>query len=131
MFPFLRLRNRKGGEGHICHSVILEFRNTVVNLNLANNFWTVGSITLIFHMNISSEKTFPLVPTFLPCVHGLDLSLENFNLAIGNNVWTASSRSLQFHLSIASDIAFLWVSIFLTLWHFPQNLAYVGSCKYA
>ena len=35
------------------------------NFNPANNFWTVSSRTLIFHMNIPCEQTFPWVPLFL------------------------------------------------------------------
>ena len=35
------------------------------NFNLANNFWTVSARALIFHMSISCDETFPLVPLFL------------------------------------------------------------------
>ena len=43
----------------------LEFDPFFENFNLANNFWTVISRALIFHMNIPCDKTFPLKPLFL------------------------------------------------------------------
>ena len=42
-----------------CPVCILSFCPPLWNLNLANNFWTVRARALIFHMNISCDKTFP------------------------------------------------------------------------
>ena len=47
------------------HSVILSLCHSLWNFNLANNFWTVSTRVLIFHMSILCDKTFPLVPLFL------------------------------------------------------------------
>ena len=49
----------------VCHSVIQSFRKFVWNFNLANNFSTVKARALIFHLSVSSAKTFPWVPSIL------------------------------------------------------------------
>ena len=38
-------------------TLILEFDPYFKNFNLANNFWTVSSRALKFHMDIPSDKT--------------------------------------------------------------------------
>ena len=54
-------------------TLTLEFDPFFENINLADNFWTVSARTLIFHMNIPCDKTFPWAPSFSPC--GLDLGV--------------------------------------------------------
>ena len=55
---------RSGGHIVFVLSVIPSFCPPLWNFNLANNFWTVSARALIFHMNISCDKTFPWVPLF-------------------------------------------------------------------
>ena len=51
-------------DGDILFSSCLSFCNSVWNSNLANNFWTVSAIALIFHMStgIPCDNTFMWVP---------------------------------------------------------------------
>ena len=46
-------------------ALTLEFDPFVKKLNLAYNYWTVSTRALIFHMNITCDKTFLLKPLFL------------------------------------------------------------------
>ena len=60
----------------LSYSAILSFYPPLWNFNLANNFWTVSAIALIFHMNIPCDKTFLWecgYYYFLPC--DLDLGV--------------------------------------------------------
>ena len=73
-----------------CHSVILSFCPLLWNLNLANNFWTVIAIDVIFHMNIPCDKTFPWVPLFftlVPWPWSFTLFLKTLTLLITFEQW--------------------------------------------
>ena len=48
-----------GGQIVFVLSVIL---SSSLKLILANNFWKLSARTLIFHMSIPCDRTFPLVP---------------------------------------------------------------------
>ena len=81
----------------VCHSVILSFCPPLWNFNLDNNFWTVSSRALIFHISIPCDKTFQWVPFFFysfTYTFEFDpfLNFENFNLS--NNFWTVVALEL-------------------------------------
>ena len=48
--------------GGILFLSILSFCPPIWNFNIANNFWPMSARTLIFHMSIPCDKTFPWVP---------------------------------------------------------------------
>ena len=74
------------------------------NFNLANNFWTISARTLIVHMSISCDKTFPWFHYFL-----------------------INIRAFILHMSISCDKIFLLVSRYLSLWPWPfLELAIIG-----
>ena len=82
---FMSPRSKIGGHIVFVLSVILSFCPPLLNVNLANNFWTVSARALIFHINNSCDKTFPWVPLFFtlwpwPC--SWTHFFENFNLLI-------------------------------------------------
>ena len=62
-----------------------------------------------FHMGISCDEIFPLVPTIWQC--DLELGVWPFSLYINlpNNFWTESARAMIFHLNIPRDKTFRWV----------------------
>ena len=92
------------------------------NLYLANNFWTVSSRALIFHISIPCVKTFQCVSTFFT-LWPLSWSLTLFyNFNVGNNFWTVAARALVFHMNTLWDKTFQWVPTALTLW--PWSLTY-------
>ena len=71
----------------VCHFliIILQFFKSVnrsETFNLANNFLTMSSRALIFHMSISCDRTFPWVPT---CYH-VTLTLEFDLLVLFENI---------------------------------------------
>ena len=106
-------------------TLTLEFDLLFKNFNLANNFWTVSTRALIFHMSIPCDKTFPWIPLFFfPVTLTLefDLLFKNFNLA--NNFWIVSARALIFHMSIPCYKTFQWVPLFFTLLPWPWSLTY-------
>ena len=113
-------KGRRGGGGILFLSR-LSFCPSLWNFNLANIFWTVSALALIFHMSIPCDKAFPWVPLiFYPLTLEFDPFFENFNL--GNNFWTVSTRALIFHMSIPCDKAFPWVPTILILWSWPWSL---------
>ena len=92
------------------------------NFNLANNFWTVSARALIFHKNISCDKTIPSVILFLtlwPWPWCFAIFFKNFNLA--NYFWTVSARTLIFNINIPSDKTLPWVHYF---WHGDLHLGF-------
>ena len=86
----------------IFYPLTSEINLFIVNFNLANNFWTVSARALVFHISITSNRSFPLLlsmgtnqflyPVKFTLV--IDLFIENFNLA--NNFWTVSARVFIF-----------------------------------
>ena len=95
-------------------TLTLECDSFFRNFNLANNFWTMKMLELLYFTWI-----FPVIRPFrgyhyfLPC--DLDLEvwpnfLENFNLSY--KFWTVSVRALIFHMSIPCDKTFLWFHYF-------------------
>ena len=89
--------------GHIVFVlyVILSLCPPLWNFNLANNFSPMSARTLIFHMSIPCDKTFPWVPinmlypvTFIFDIVTLALEFDNF--------CTLKARALipVFHMSI-------------------------------
>ena len=69
---------------------------------LANKFWTVSAYrAFIFHMSISSDKTFSWVPTFWHCV----LELGNWPTFwihyYTSNILTVSAQALIFQISFS------------------------------
>ena len=93
-----------------CNSVILPFCPPLWIYNLADTFWTVSARSLIFHMNIPCDKTFPwetiiFDPVYLTLEFDPFFFFENFNLA--NNFWTVSAKTLIFHMGIPCDKTFL------------------------
>ena len=84
------------------------------NIKLANNFWTVRSRTLMFHLGTNNcDLDLGIWPTFY----------ENFNFVY--NIWIVNAKTLIFHMSIFSIRTFSWVPSFFTLWPWPWSLAYV------
>ena len=69
--------------------------------NLANNFWTVSAIALIFHMNIPCDRTIIFHPVTLEFDQ---IKKKPFNLAY--IFWTVSARALLYHMSISSEDTF-------------------------
>ena len=68
-----------------CYSVILSFCPPLWNFNLANNFWTMNAIDLIFHMSIPCDKTFLCVLiyfTLWPWILSLSYFLKTLTLQI-------------------------------------------------
>ena len=73
---FLCPRDRRSGAYWccpVCHSVIPLFCHSRWNLNLAYNLWTMNARALIFHMNITCDKTlfFETVTLTLSLTHFL------------------------------------------------------------
>ena len=76
-----------------------------------NLLLTVSARTLIFHMNISCDKTNMFYPVTLTTLE-FDLFFENFNLV--NCFWTVIARASIFYIKISSDKTFLmYICIFL------------------
>ena len=68
------------------------------------------SITaLIFHISISSGKTFLWVPTIVTLTFEFDLLFESFNFV--NNICVVSAKALIFHMSIPCDKTFQCVPL--------------------
>ena len=90
------------------------------NFNLAHKIYTVNARVFIYHMSVSSEKTFPWKLTNL---NSLTLTIEfvrlfeNFNLV--NYIRTAIARALIFHMNILVIKSFCW---YLTFW--PWHLIF-------
>ena len=64
-------------------TLTLELDPFFENFNLANNFWTVSAGSLIFHMSIPCDKTFPWVPLFFtlwPWLESLTYFLKTLKL---------------------------------------------------
>ena len=81
-YIFLPPRSKIEGGGGYC---FLE------NLYLDNNFWTVSSRALIFHISIPCVKTFQCVSIFFT-LWPLSWSLTLFyNFNVGNNFWTTGA----------------------------------------
>ena len=98
-------------------ALTLEFDMFFENFNLANNFWIASSRALMFHMIISSDKTFFFTfYIFLP--YDLDLLFFYFGLLFENITFsiifsTVSARVFIFHMSISCEKIFLLVSKYL------------------
>jgi hypothetical protein len=78
--------------------------------NLGCIFWMVCTRTLIFHVNITCDKTLPWVQIFFDLV---TLTLV-FNLLIGNFslgyiFWMVGTMALTFHINIPCNKTFPWV----------------------
>ena len=106
------------GANVIALASTLAFLNCCVdkNFNLGHTFQAIKDKAFIFHMYISYDKTFHMVPSFfiLPC----DLDLEvwptfekHFNL--GHNFHTRSDRAFILHMCIPCDKTFHMVPQFL------------------
>ena len=87
----------------VCYSEILSFCNSLWIFYLANNFWTVSTRALTFHMSLLSDNTFPGVQSFLPCDLYLGVWPTFWKLNLVYNLWTVSARALIFHMCICSD----------------------------
>ena len=76
-------------------TLTLEFDLLFENFNLAKNFWTVSARVYTFHMNISSGKAFPRVPT-CSILWPWPWNATNFlNINLANNFWTVSARAIS------------------------------------
>ena len=85
---FLCPRDRRSGEGGIMFLSCLSLCHSLLNFSLANKFWTVSARTLIFHMNIPCDKTFPWVPLlFYPVTLTLLLTFEQRVLEVWYFTW--------------------------------------------
>jgi hypothetical protein len=98
--------------GHI-DFVLPVILSSAENFNLGYNFWMIGTRALIFHMNVSCNKTFPWVLKYLTlwpwCLTYLvtlmfDLLNENFDLSY--IFWMVRSRILIFDMSVPCDTTF-------------------------
>ena len=108
-----------------CHSVILSFRHSPWNFNLANNFLTVVARALIYHMSIPCDKTFPWVPLFFT-MWPWPWSLTHFKKTL--------TLLITFEQWVLELWYFTWVSLvikpfrgyhyFFTLWPWPESLTY-------
>ena len=68
----------------------LSFHKSVWNFTLANNFWTMKTRALIFHMSIPSGKTFQRVPTSFtlwPWPWSLNFFQKTLTLLINVEKW--------------------------------------------
>ena len=102
-------------------ALTLEFDPFVKKLNLAYNYWTVSTRALIFHMNITCDKTFLLKPLFLTLWSwpwSLTDFLKTLTLLITFEQWVLE---LIFNMSILCDKNFPWVPTVLTLWPWPLS----------
>ena len=78
-------------------TLTLEFDPFFENFNLANNFWTVSTRALIFHMSIPYDQTFPWVPLFLTC---------DFDLG----VWPIFMETLTFFITFEQWVLEIYFS---------------------
>jgi hypothetical protein len=67
----------------------------------------------MFHISVSSDKTFLWVPTALTLTLVFDLHIENFNHAYIFSM--VCSRILIFRMSVFCDKSFQWLPTGLTL----------------
>ena len=96
----------------------LSFHKSVWNFNLANNFWTMKTRALIFHMGIPSCKTFQRVPTSFtlwPWPWSLNFFQKTLTLLINFEQWVFIFRAFIFHMSILCYKNSPWVPTILTL----------------
>ena len=77
----------------------LSFCKSVLNFNLANNYWTVKARALIFHMSILSMGTNIFYVVTLTLESGL--LFEYYNPV--NNIWIVSARALICNMNIPCD----------------------------
>ena len=93
--------------------------------NLANYFWTVSASTMIFHISISCDMTFPWVPLFFtlwrwPC--SLTYFLKTLILLINFEQWVL--ELCYFTWVIIVTWPFRGYQLFFTQWHWPWSLTY-------
>ena len=104
------------------HSVILSIYNSVWNFSLANEFSTMSTRALIFHMItwvIFVTRHSHGYQHFWPCDLDLGVWPTFWKLNLAYNFWTVSARALIFNMIIFCDKTFLRVSTSLTLWPWP------------
>ena len=114
-----------------CPVCIQSFCPPLWNLNLANNFWTVRARALIFHMNISCDKTFPwgaLFFTLWPWPWSLTHFLKPLTLLMTFQQWVLElwyftwifpviRTFLGYHYFLPCDLDLPW-----SLTHFLKTL---------
>ena len=84
---FMHPRSKIGG---ILFLSCLSYCPPLWNFNLDNIYWTVSARILIFHMSISCDKTFPLVPllvTMWPRPWSCTHCLKTLSLIITFKPW--------------------------------------------
>ena len=97
-------------------SAILSFFHSLWNINLANKFWAVGAVALIFHMSISSCKTYPWgTNIFDPVTLAFYSVVWRWKFLSSYNFWTVSARPLIFHMKFLVTRPFFWYQIYLLL----------------
>jgi hypothetical protein len=101
--------------------VTLTFYPLFKNFNIGHICWMASDRPFIFHMCVSYEKTFLLVPILLTLK--FYPIFKNFN--IGRMFWMASDEAFIFHTCVPYDKNFLLVPNCLTLW--PWSLTHVSK----
>ena len=110
-FPNLCPRDRR---------LILSFCPPLWNLNLDNNFWTVSTRALIFHLSIPCDKTFPGVPLFFtlrPWPWSLTHFFKDLTLLITFQQWVLEL------IYLTGVFLVIW-PLFFTLWPWPSSLTH-------
>ena len=112
--------------GGILFLSCLSFCPPLWNFNLANNFWTVWTVSaraLIFHMSISCDKTFPWAPLFFtqwPWPWSLTHFLKTLTLLITFEQWVLE----LWYFTRIFPVIRPSCGLFLTLWHWPWSLTH-------
>ena len=106
-------------------TLTLEFDLLFKNFNLVNNFWTVSSKALIFHMSIPCDKTFQWVPLFFtmwPWPSCLIYFLKTLNLLITFEQWVLELWYFTWVFLVIRP--FSGYHYFFTPWPWPSCLIY-------